>query len=134
MSQLPSSVEVLTNVRQGPQRAEIATVTKLYTKLWAVSEADYLKYISASFYQMVEPAWKQNKIAKQHYIFTSFPQLSPETDCFCCSQMHWINKYKVQLLTRNTTFPQVQYQGFVKFSAFFLFFPIETVKRLASAK
>lgn len=56
MSQLPSSVEVLTNVRQGPQTAEIATVTKLYTKLQAMAEADYLKYISASFYQMVEPA------------------------------------------------------------------------------
>lgn len=56
MSQLPSSVEVLTNVRQGPQTAEIATVTKPYTKLQATAEADYLKYILASFYQMVEPA------------------------------------------------------------------------------
>lgn len=87
ISQLPSSVEVLTNVRQGPQRAEIATVTKLYTKLQAVAEADYLKYILASFYQMAEPASKQNKIAKQHYSFISFPQLSP--GCFCYSQMHW---------------------------------------------
>lgn len=41
-----------------------------------MAEADYLKYISASFYQMVEPAWKQNKIAKQHYIFISSPQLT----------------------------------------------------------
>lgn len=56
MSQLPSSVEVLTNVRQGPQRAEIETVTKLHTKPQAMAEADYLKYISASFYHMVEPA------------------------------------------------------------------------------
>lgn len=79
MSQLPNSVEV----RQGPQIAKIATVTKLYTKLQAMAEADYLKYISASFYQMVEPARKQNKIAKQHYIFICFPQLSPETDWFC---------------------------------------------------
>lgn len=86
MSQLPSSVEVLTNVRQGPQTAEIATVTKPYTKLQATAEADYLKYILASFYQMVEPAWKQNKIAKQHYIFKSSPQLSPKTDCFCYRQ------------------------------------------------
>lgn len=55
-SQLPSSLEVLTNVRQRPQTAEIETVTKPYTKLQAMAEADYLKYISASFYQMVEPA------------------------------------------------------------------------------
>lgn len=56
MSQLPSSAEVLSNVRQGPHTAEIATVTELYTKLRAMAEADYLKYISGSFYQMVEPA------------------------------------------------------------------------------
>lgn len=88
-----------------------------------MAEADYLKYISASFYQMVEHAWKQNKIAKQHYIFISFPQLHPDT-VFVTDKQIWSS-----VINQKYNFSSSSIPRFCQILVLPpLFFPVETVK------
>lgn len=73
-----SSLKCQTRTSQGRN----TQLNKSIHKAPGCSSGRIPKGTSASFYQMVQPAWEQNKTAKQHCTFISFPQLRPETKCF----------------------------------------------------
>lgn len=104
MSQLPSSLGVLSSVRQGPQKAEIHNSTEVYTKLQTAAQAGYLNILQLPFtrwFSLLESKTRLLSSTVSSLAFhnqglkpTVLLQLNAST-----------NKYKVQLLTRTNSFP-----------------------------